>query len=140
MIPTNAIIKEKTPMALIQQAPEWMKKIWRTTTWDKNKIEMIIANANAGTLLATGMGAIRNEWGAYYWGFVMKEKLKRISTQNGPVDGNSHHMKIFRASATYVLSAISILTTLEPWISNTNDPIHIHTCNTQICALAIYLA
>ena len=88
---------------------------------------LLIGLKNYGVQLKAGTGAIRNQWGSYYWCFVTNKKLLRLCTTDGPVDGNFDHMKIFRAPAIYVLSAIAIVNTLQPHINNKNDPIRLHT-------------
>ena len=123
--PTSFIVN--SPMTFLARAPEWMQKLWRTTKWTNATLTKIIDAANSGSLLATGTGAIRNQWGAHYWAFSTTETLKRICTQNGPIDGNPNNMKAFRASATYILSALSILSTMEPCITNLKAPIELHT-------------
>ena len=116
-----------TPMTCIRQAPTWIHRLWRTPVWKDDTINKIIATANAGTLIATGQGAVRHQWGSYYWCFVADTTLSRICTHDGPVDGDPNDMKILRAAASYVLSALSILQILTPFIQNATDPIYIYT-------------
>lgn len=108
LLPETISEQENTSLTLTQNVPNWMENLWRTTTWKAERIGKLLANAHNGTLVATGTGAIRDQWGAYYWGFSTKESLTRICTLDGPVDGNQDHMKIFRESASYFLSAISL--------------------------------
>ena len=111
----------------IQNAPKWLSQLWRTSKWKAESLDKIIDNINKGTLVAAGKGAIRNQWGSYHWCFVEKNGLNRICTRCGPVDGDPSSMKIFRASATYVLSALSIIDILSSFAQNKIDHIYVYT-------------
>ena len=55
---------------------------------------------------------------------------KHKGTNMHPIQPSRRHpncMKIFRAASSYVLSALSLITTLEPFISNTKHEYKIHT-------------
>ena len=57
-LPENQTNQNFTPMQLVQNTPNWLKKIWRTTKWTEDKVTKIIENANLGQLVAAGTGAI----------------------------------------------------------------------------------
>ena len=142
LLPPLTTTSVSTPMEAISKAPKWMKSLWRTTPWDANVLDKILTHLNNDDLISTGEGFIRNQWGSYHWCFTSRNTRARICTRSSPVDGSPNCMKIFRAASSYVLSALSLITILEPFISNTKhkykknnscqgliNKIHIHSFN-----------
>ena len=126
-LPTNITSPFKTPEIAVQNVPKWIKLLWRTTSWDHPTLAKIIQHLNNGDLIAAGEGSIRNQWGAYHGCLTSKNAHIRLCTKTGPVDGDPNQMKIFRVAASYVLSVLSLFTTLEPFITNTTHEYNIYT-------------
>jgi len=67
-----------TPTQAIEQAPPWMKQLWRTTKWTPKVLTEIIQHIDEGNLIAAGKGAVRNQWGSYAWCFAHETTFARI--------------------------------------------------------------
>jgi len=117
----------RTPKQALKQVPPWMKKIWRYNSWTSEELTHIIKKLEANDLSIVGDGSVRDQWGALAWNMVEKSNFKKICSLVHPVDGNPNNMKEIRAEATCLLSSLSLLHTLQQFVTNESTSVKIYT-------------
>ena len=86
----------------------------------------IIGLLNTDSLCVFMSGAIRDQWGSFSMAFVSKHDRKEIGKREGPVHGNKDFMKEIRAEATSVLTLLTFLKQIDPFLKIT-PKVTIHT-------------
>ena len=77
-------------------------------------------------LRSFGDGSVREQWRAYAWCFTGRSNAEKFSIRKGCVHGHRNQMKALRAEASYVLSVLCLIYTIQDFTSCTGS-IEIHT-------------
>jgi len=110
----------------MKKAPKWMKQLWNRTTWKKVELDMIIQHLENNDLRSFGDGSVREQWGAFAWCFTGKGQKKKMMIHKGAVHGHRNQMRAIRSEATYMLSVLCLLYTLQNFVTN-ECKVDIHT-------------
>ena len=83
----------------------------------QNLVEKIIELLYSDSLCVFMRGAIRDQWGSFSMSFVSKHDRKEIGKREGPDHGNKDFMKEIRIEATSVLTLLTFLKQIEPFLT-----------------------
>ena len=94
---------------------------------NENMVKIVLELLNANSLKIIGSGAIRDQWGSFAFSFMPKNEKKIIGTIEGPVHGHKDQMREIRAESNYVLTLLTFLLQIEPFLNTFKSTVNIHT-------------
>ena len=119
--------RSTSPNDSLKHLAPWIFKLWSGHKWDENMVTKIISLLNANSLKTIGSGAIRDQWGSFAFNFMSKYDDKIIGTIEGPVYGHCDQMREIRAESTYVLTLLTFLLQIKPFLTTFKSTVNIHT-------------
>lgn len=78
-------------------------------------------------LCITGDGSVRDQFGSFAWCLAAKNSDTPLCKTSGQVDGHHHHRRALRAEATHLLASMSLVTEIEPFLTQSSITVPVYT-------------
>ena len=119
--------KKTNVLDVMNDAPTWMKSLWRHKDWTEEELNNIIELLKSDNLCIIGDGSVKDQWGAVAWMICSKSSFSEVCTITHPVDGTPSNMKQIRAEATYAITALSMIHLLQKITHTKHTTIPVYT-------------